>query len=550
LIMSGRQRAVCLLLTLGALNVPPLYSQTTANSRPFPSAVLDSTATGWHLRDATVVSSGAPNAEYTVKLAGVIPEPGKWSHIGTDVRKPPVEHAINFSCLLKGTADAQKLSVNAFAYDESNKFIEDWVIPVAVNQKDWKQFHTTYVLPKNTERFTVWVVDTESSAAFFSQPKFVVGGPQKASIGNRSADEGRVARAPDTSSTVLYAHYKACVQAEKSGQSGTVTFPIPGLYREQFPLTFEISTEPPSASSGYRIYKRSDGRNWLCELKVKPPDKGVIISWNALVLVNGRKVQILPKVAPDAPKNVSEWLRSTKCVQTNSPEIEAKVKDLAAGAISDVEDYVRKVIAFTSRNQGTGAKFVSLDAKSALSCGGSCTSRANLAAALLRAKGIPARTLAHLPVWAPRLFEHWLVEYWHPTVGWVWVESTSGQYQPAPNRLVVLAESSADDEDKADDPIHLRYIMPGAAYLSGCELSNSLLPSALLPNAEGPNNATFEATIGGDSAELKSLYELGRMRFDSIVSQTGKSDLPQSRIELIRQAAKSGRASALLQALR
>lgn len=168
------------------------------------------------------------------------------------------------------------------------------------------------------------------------------------------------------------------------------------------------------------------------------------------------------------------WLRSTKCVQSADDEIRRKAIELAKKS-KDLELYIRNVIQFTSKNRGSKKSIKSLDAKTALHAGGSCTSRANLAAALLRAMQIPARTVSHLPSWFRQyFFEHWLVEYWHPGVGWIWIESTMNQFRPPSNEVVVLAVSSSEDEDQCDDPLHLRYIMPGAAYLSGCELSKEL----------------------------------------------------------------------------
>jgi hypothetical protein len=240
---------------------------------------------------------------------------------------------------------------------------------------------------------------------------------------------------------------------------------------------------------------------------------------------------------------VAQWTQSTTCVQSADPAIRAKADELARGT-DDVESYVRNVIAFTSTNKGEGAKFNALDAKRALLCGGSCTSRANLAAALLRAHGVAARTLSHLPAWYPHgCFEHWLVEYWHPGVGWVWAESTLGLLQPAPNQLVVLAESSADDENKALDPIHLRYIMPGAAYLSGPELSKELTAADLI-DSNSSNTAVTQGEIKGSPAQIKSLLDQARQSFASLSPHTSAS-----RTQAIELAVQHGDANELTAAV-
>ena len=84
----------------------------------------------------------------------------------------------------------------------------------------------------------------------------------------------------------------------------------------------------------------------------------------------------------------------------------------------------------------------------------------------VRARGIPARTVAHLPTWSGPLYEHWLVEYWHPGAGWVWLESSLGQFRPPPCSLVVLNVANPEDEDRAFDPLQCRQVMPGAPHLS------------------------------------------------------------------------------------
>lgn len=70
----------------------------------------------------------------------------------------------------------------------------------------------------------------------------------------------------------------------------------------------------------------------------------------------------------------------------------------------------------------------------------SCSTRA-LAVALLRARGIGARTISHIPIWGGWMDGHWMLEYWHPGEGWIWLESALNQFEPSPNSLVILAVS-------------------------------------------------------------------------------------------------------------
>src|SRR5207249_3215793 len=112
---------------------------------------------------------------------------------------------------------------------------------------------------------------------------------------------------------------------------------------------------------------------------------------------------------PEAPREAEAWLRSAGCVQADDADVKAKAEELAQGT-DDIGEYARRVIHFTTRNPLRMRLLKSLDARDALKSGSSCTGRANLAAALLRARGVPARTVAHLPTWSGPLFCHWLVE--------------------------------------------------------------------------------------------------------------------------------------------
>lgn len=77
-----------------------------------------------------------------------------------------------------------------------------------------------------------------------------------------------------------------------------------------------------------------------------------------------------------------------------------------------------------------------LTAVQALDHQGSCTSCANLVAALLRGAGVPARVLAGYPLWSGPLQTHYIVEAFVPAYGWYPVESTLGR-APWPNHQQV-----------------------------------------------------------------------------------------------------------------
>jgi hypothetical protein len=242
------------------------------------------------------------------------------------------------------------------------------------------------------------------------------------------------------------------------------------------------------------------------------------------------------------------WTRSTACVQSADPAIVAKAKALAEG-VDDVETLARKVMGFTSSNPGKpGVAFDALDARKALECGGSCTSRANLAAALLRASGVPARTVAHLPLWAPGLYEHWLVEYWHPGAGWVWLESTLGRFRPSTLSLVVLNVANPEDEDLAFDPIQLRQVMPGAPHFAVHTTSRELFPARGL---KVPMNAAkVEVAIVGEPGEMVALFTEARGAYARLAEECRSGKVNSTRGEKLRAAMRTAKAADLTAALR
>ncbi len=338
------------------------------------------------------------------------------------------------------------------------------------------------------------------------------------------------------------------VQPEPGADAGVITLPIPGLYREQVPLAFKLSAEPENALISWKWVKRPDGMNWLCEAKVKPPKGGAHVRWETLVLVNERPTVPLPPAAkPEVPPGADVWLRSAACVQSADPDIKKKADELAAGA-DEVGAYAWKVCRFAAANPVRHAEnlAMTLDARAALDCGGSCTSRANLAAALLRARGIPARTVAHLPTWVERLYEHWLVEYWHPGVGWVWLEPSLTQSQPSPTTLVVLNVANPEDEDKAFDPVHVKHVMAGAPYLA-CPLLDSNLKNSFFRGEQIGSFAKPEVRLKGTEAEMAALNAAAQKRFALLAEQAGKSQ--PTDMDALLAAARAGGPAALMEAL-
>jgi hypothetical protein len=207
-----------------------------------------------------------------------------------------------------------------------------------------------------------------------------------------------------------------------------------------------------------------------------------------------------------------------------------------------VVSYARKVFAFVRDDPGKGAPFKRLDALAALQCGGSCTNKANLAAALLRARGIPARTVAHMPTWSTLpLYEHWLTEFWVPGTGWLALDPALGRWDPDRRTRVVLSVANSADENRAFEPLHERFVMPGAPYASVAELSKELYPADLAKD-DGINTVEQAANLVVPVGMERKLFERALKALPAVMD--GRADY--GRMLAVVKSGKIGDVLALL----
>jgi hypothetical protein len=492
-------------------------------------------ARGWMLRRASVVEEGV------VRLAAA--EGRKWTHAGVHVT-PVLGRELDFRCRAKATGDGHSITVNTFAYGESGRDpLGMKSLREPLRKGEWVEVRGTLVVPPGTKRLALWIVNLNPAPVLVSGAHLVVG--RENATPNMQRGGGGL-----NGPGVLRASAGTMARTAKEGDEGVVTFPIPAKTPHQVPLTFDVKAEPAAALKTFRWRLREDGRNWLCDITLAPTSSGASVRWEALVLVGQREDAPLPRAAkPQVPEEAAAWLRSTACVQSADPAIVAKANELAEGT-DGVEAYVKKAIAFTSSNRGKpGVRFDALDARKALDCGGSCTSRANLCAALLRARGIPARTQAHLPAWSGPLYEHWLVEYWHPGAGWTWVESTLGQYRPQPWTLVVLNVANPADEDLGfNHKIRYSGVMVGVPLWSVHNIAPPLLRH-FEPKKRVGNVASVEAALKGTGEEISAAFAAARTAFERLAAGARKGELDRDAAARVEEALKKKSAVALRDAL-
>ncbi|MFA6213073.1 MAG: transglutaminase-like domain-containing protein [Candidatus Obscuribacterales bacterium] len=479
---------------------------------------------GWSFKHAIIHTN--TDHVYT-ELIGLREQQEPYSSAITAIKNAPSNRLLNFSCDLKTAHYNFVVEINITALNECLEKIGEWHTQTLAIEHSWTTFHTSFPSPSDCSAISIEIKNGTTDSVFLSHPSLTVGSYSRTYSHQQCADIDR------KQISVLETRCKIDVLTEPGMDSGNVTFAIPCQYKNQIPLCFELTTTPKSALSQYKVFPRDDGTNWLCSVELVDCE-AVTIEWKSAVLVGEASAD---SSNLDSPLG---YLEATKCVQSDDREILKIATDLAHEADS-IEKIIESVVLFTASNPNS-YEYESLDAKTALAQGGSCTSRANLATALLRALKIPARTVSHLPVWGSWMYQHWLVEYFHPSKGWQWIEPTMNLLKPCQNRLVLLAFASIDDENKSSDPDQLRAIMPGAPYLSGYILSESLTIGF-----RGSENFAYElGQIEGNSVELDSLFHEARM---ALVRASSPNSSGIGYKEAIAAAIASGSASGLAAAV-
>jgi hypothetical protein len=221
---------------------------------------------------------------------------------------------------------------------------------------------------------------------------------------------------------------------------------LPQVDWNQVPVTYALTVNPESAVGEIRLRTRGDG-NVVAGLRLEgEQDQELEIRWAAVVLVSSRP-------AGATSSDPEEFSRATACVQSGDRKIQGLVRQLNPEN-GDPTAYAAAIQRFIA-----GMKQVkpplSLDAAGILESGANwiCTANANLAAALLRAGGVPARSLAVIPATGQRMEMHRIVEYYS---GGRWQAFDPSSVLPGipidPARYLVMSRTTIADEEAAMKP--------------------------------------------------------------------------------------------------
>jgi transglutaminase-like putative cysteine protease len=297
-----------------------------------------------------------------------------------------------------------------------------------------------------------------------------------------------------TASPGLGSWFARLMGSESTTASATILVPVMLAYGDQVPLDFKLSTTPADRLMSARITQV--GGNPVAEVVVGPVGESPVkLEWSSLVACGPGKFDAIPALAPVPdtwPTETRPWLRSTRCVQSADPRIQAVAKEIR-GDSSDVMAIIVSTLKRTrALYEGQTGRCTELDAVGALSRQGSCTSCANLVAALLRANSIPARIVSGYPTWSGPLQTHYIVEAFVPGFGWYPIESTQLRAPWPPYQQAQVAIIPPEHEDRSEP-------RPSAAggvpYLSLTELTGDTTSVMLLGTIDKDRNCDHVGTI-------------------------------------------------------
>ena len=225
-----------------------------------------------------------------------------------------------------------------------------------------------------------------------------------------------------------------------------VLLSLPQLTETQIPLCYAIATTPREAGTQYRLRQRA-GSNIVVSVQLNGSQgQEVQINWSALILLVDKPGS--PDGSPAEP-----YLRETACVQSGDKRVKALADRLwpVGGKIGEYAGAIQEFI----RSMKQEKQPCSMDALGILESGGNwiCTANANLAAALLRAKNIPCRSIAVVPTTGSRLEMHRIVEYFDAGQWSSFDPSSLQKSIPLkPWQNIIMARTTIADEELAMKP--------------------------------------------------------------------------------------------------
>jgi hypothetical protein len=414
-----------------------------------------------------------------------------------------------------------------------------------ITNSEWRHYEIVGDVAEDAEKITVGMmllgkgqawIDDASLKVVGSEVPLTAKSLQGAGRSGKSLDQlkpglyeiigaMRIARPPGIANKLL----SIIKRNQAPGEKQYVLIPLPLAYRDQAPISYQLSVEPPSALEDIEIYR--DGPvNHVLKGQFADAEKWehVDIKFKSLVIIGPTDFSAVPKKTA-IPSVWSEearpWLGGTWCADAQHERIKAIGNEIRSKT-SDVPEIIQLVQEKAGKIFASAqGQIASLTAVDALDKQGSCTSCANLVAALLRASGVPARVVAGYPSWSGPLQTHYIVEAFVPDYGWYPIESTLGQ-SPWPNtHQVSVAIIPPQHEGQAKAGARSG-IAPGVPYLSLTELPDNHASLVSIGTIEGTPGCDHECRmirpLTGTPDEWRQAIKLGTSRWQAWVTAKPK----------------------------
>jgi len=420
------------------------------------------------------------------KASGRITCPAKWGYVSW-TQLVPVPAGTKTAILTGSVRTALSegfASLALMATDGNNKMvaITDLQAASARGNSDWQARTLHLAIPEKTARLFVRGGIHGKGTAWFDELSLKL--------------SEKTVR--PTSGLVVFAEMEGAYSARSkvAAERATATLSLPGPFEGQMPVEYEVWSRPDGKIRQWAIL--AEGENRFVKITLKPLKRGenVALQWRCRLLLRergemfGLGVSRMP-LSEKVPPALRAYLRPAKGIELASDEVRAAVKALK---ISDPGDF-RSVIAAVSALLKEHLKFAggtNQGAAQSLRNGKAvCTGYANVACALLRAKGIPTRILANT-ITGTSAQEHYIVECHLPRYGWVRYESTQRRF-PVPDTGHIIVRVVQPDHPRS--PINVPLYWKGSegiflnarmAFGSGnCWQRSEVLARDSVANADG-----------------------------------------------------------------
>ncbi len=417
-----------------------------------------------------------------------------------------------------------------------------------IKSSDWKHYEIVGDVPGDAQRIAVGMLLLGKGKAWLDDASFEIVGPEIAATAKpivrpAAARPATAVRKPEPGlfeilgSTRLTPHEPFLranrEEYEKDGRwkdlSMTVLVPLPLSYRDQVPLSYEISVHPSQAADTVQIFEDKP-HNYVAKLVLADVlnRKQIDVKFRSTVLVGPSSFDDVPDTAavPAAwPDEAQPWLTATWCADAQHERIQAMAKEIRA----DTDDVLQIISRVERRAKeifgGVEGHVRVLTAVEALDKRGSCTSCGNLVAALLRAADVPARVLSGYPSWSGPLQTHYIVEAYVPGYGWYPIESTRCE-SPWPNfQQINVAIIPVEHEEERLAKAR-RWAAGGVPYLSLTESPDNpgyVLFRGMLRDGRNCDHVCEPLrSIEAQPADWKTAIEWAKPRWSEWVMSTHK----------------------------